>query len=160
MRAKVATDAGNARLHSNRMLPVFQTRFNGPGGGNCLSACVASLLELPIEQVPDFNASSGYWFRDLVDWCADRDVGVIYMDQGTSLKGIYSKVLCIEVWTVKGIEERHAIVSKRDLVTKEGLKQWQWRRVRVHDPKGKPSALFELQYVLILLPGVEIEAGL
>jgi hypothetical protein len=35
------------------MLPVDQTTFGHPGG-NCFSACVASLLELPIEEVPYF----------------------------------------------------------------------------------------------------------
>ena len=36
------------------MIPVYQTTFGSPGG-NCLSACVASLLELPIEEVPYFG---------------------------------------------------------------------------------------------------------
>ena len=41
------------------MKPVFQTTFGGPKApieerGNCFSACVASILELPIEQVPTF----------------------------------------------------------------------------------------------------------
>ena len=35
------------------MIPVDQTRYGDPGG-NCFSACVASLLELPIDDVPYF----------------------------------------------------------------------------------------------------------
>ena len=35
------------------MIPVTQTRMGDRG--NCLSACVASLLEIPIEWVPDFT---------------------------------------------------------------------------------------------------------
>jgi len=34
------------------MKPVMQTRYGD--AGNCLTACIASLLELPIEAVPDF----------------------------------------------------------------------------------------------------------
>ena len=39
------------------MKPVMQTQFLGqvgPGAGNCHAACVASILELPLEQVPNF----------------------------------------------------------------------------------------------------------
>jgi len=36
------------------MKPVDQTAF-GPSKGNCLSASIASLLELPIEDVPLFT---------------------------------------------------------------------------------------------------------
>ena len=35
------------------MKPVMQTQFNLQG--NCLSACIASLLELTIEEVPNFH---------------------------------------------------------------------------------------------------------
>lgn len=39
------------------MIPVLQDKFGRPskyGGGNCLQACVASLLNLPLESVPHF----------------------------------------------------------------------------------------------------------
>lgn len=35
------------------MIPITQTKVGDRG--NCLSACVASLLEIPIEWVPDFT---------------------------------------------------------------------------------------------------------
>jgi hypothetical protein len=52
------------------MKPVDQTTF-GVGLGNCLSACVASLLHLPIEEVPHFGADD-LWFQRLCDWLAPR----------------------------------------------------------------------------------------
>jgi len=33
------------------MIPVNQTRFEGAAGGNCLAACLASILELPLDEV-------------------------------------------------------------------------------------------------------------
>ena len=36
------------------MIPVYQTDF-GCGRGNCLQACIASILELPLEDVPHFS---------------------------------------------------------------------------------------------------------
>ena len=51
------------------MKPVDQTLFGSPGG-NCLPACVASLLNLTIEDVPHFGAED--WFDRLNDWLAPR----------------------------------------------------------------------------------------
>ena len=48
------------------MIKVNQTIFTVPGG-NCFSACVASLLELSLDQVPYFM---GYedWFSEFLKW--------------------------------------------------------------------------------------------
>lgn len=51
------------------MIPLDQT-INGDGKngnpvGNCWQACVASLLDLPLDQVPHFALESGEdWYRD------------------------------------------------------------------------------------------------
>lgn len=62
------------------MKPVDQTRF-GAGAGNCLAACIASLLELPIEEVfdiPNGGHDSRYW--EIVDeWLAARGLGLAYV---------------------------------------------------------------------------------
>lgn len=50
------------------MRPVDQTKFGFPGG-NCFSACVASILELDVEQVPYFMADPvEEWMRRLEAW--------------------------------------------------------------------------------------------
>lgn len=44
------------------MTPVMQTRFTKDGDrGNCMTACVASLLDLPIESVPYFIGEPDFW---------------------------------------------------------------------------------------------------
>lgn len=55
------------------MIPVDQTTFGQPGG-NCFSACVASLLDLPISEVPYFmDETSGVkWYAQLDAWLAPR----------------------------------------------------------------------------------------
>jgi hypothetical protein len=40
--------------------------------GNCLQAAVASLLDLPLDDVPHF-AEHGDWLERLVAWAADRN---------------------------------------------------------------------------------------
>jgi hypothetical protein len=50
------------------MKPVDQNAF-GPEKGNCFSACVASILELPIDDVPQFMTSENWW-HGFARWCA------------------------------------------------------------------------------------------
>mgnify|MGYP006450460919 CR=1 FL=1 len=42
------------------MMPVYQTVLEPPHG-NCLQACIASLFELPLEDVPNFMAYGSGW---------------------------------------------------------------------------------------------------
>ena len=72
------------------MIPVYQTRDGV--GGNCLQAAVASVLELPLDDVPDFvNAPDGMrtWPLALEAWLTER--GLLGMpvaphgDLGTAL---------------------------------------------------------------------------
>jgi len=51
------------------MKPIKQTIF-GEGKGNCLSACIASILELKIEEVPVFISSD--WWNDLQKWLQSK----------------------------------------------------------------------------------------
>jgi hypothetical protein len=46
------------------VIPVDQDRFGFPGDtelGNCFTACVASLLEMPLADVPLFVAEDEWW---------------------------------------------------------------------------------------------------
>ena len=69
------------------MIPVDQTSLYCPNGppGNCYNACIASILEIPLESLP--NPSNhwtidkpdwwpGYW-RDIVKWLKDRNIALI-----------------------------------------------------------------------------------
>lgn len=51
------------------MTPVGQTIFED-GKGNCLAACVASILDLPIEDVPNFAELD--YFAGLHAWLTER----------------------------------------------------------------------------------------
>eukprot|EP00754_Rhynchopus_humris_P008735 Rhum_TRINITY_DN13821_c1_g1::Rhum_TRINITY_DN13821_c1_g1_i1::g.64902::m.64902 len=53
------------------MKPVYQTDFS-PGTGNALQACVASLLELGLEDVPNFVAAKEGYARSLDAFLARR----------------------------------------------------------------------------------------
>lgn len=64
------------------MKPVFQQIVDARDG-DCLSACLASLLELPIEDVPKFArdaAGDGSAMMDRCrEWVAERGLALVYI---------------------------------------------------------------------------------
>ena len=60
------------------MKPVIQTRTGATG--NCFEACIASILELKLEEVPDFSAYSEdqTWVKKLNKWLSKR--GLVYFE--------------------------------------------------------------------------------
>lgn len=68
------------------MIPIRQTRVGK--GGNCFQACVASILEMPLEAVPDFcNEYPEDWFLKLGDWLKPMGMSAIMIkyDDGADL---------------------------------------------------------------------------
>lgn len=69
------------RLGDPQFRPVFQTRYGAPAG-NCTEACIASILGVPLEDVPDLykecrrEALDGNWFRVLNDWLKPRGLAL------------------------------------------------------------------------------------
>ncbi len=62
------------------MVAVYQDQFGE--GGNCLAACVASILEISIEVLPDFHAihaSGESWWNALVWTLRGRGWEVVLM---------------------------------------------------------------------------------
>jgi hypothetical protein len=53
------------------MIPVDQDRF-GPIEGNCFSACVASILDLNLVDVPRFMDDGERWLNTFFRWLAER----------------------------------------------------------------------------------------
>jgi len=64
------------------MIPVMQTVLGR--GGNCFSACLASLFNLPIEDVPNFFDIAGeddaMWWGAVRDWLRVRGFGIMSLD--------------------------------------------------------------------------------
>lgn len=63
------------------MKKVFQTNFT-PGEGNCMSACLATILGLKIEEVPNFRkqTTNGIEFYQAIQtWLKDFDMFLLVM---------------------------------------------------------------------------------
>lgn len=64
------------------MVPVDQTQFRSDGHhGNCFQASVASILELPLDSVPNFAEVHGsYFMKGFRAWVAERGLGTVYLN--------------------------------------------------------------------------------
>lgn len=60
------------------MIPVKQSIVgDGKEGrpmGDCFRACVASIFELPLEDVPHFVGNGASWHRDVQRWLGERSL--------------------------------------------------------------------------------------
>lgn len=97
------------------MIPVMQTKF-GAGVGNCWEACIASILEIAIEDVPDFPKddqdaataewldTQGYYFANFKDVRNDITLspGLLYIVGGKS-----PRFQCLHAVVFRGREMVH-----------------------------------------------------
>ena len=57
------------------MKKVFQTKFGKEG--NCFSACIASILELSIDDVPCFLEDAGMWYFNYQQWARKHNLDLV-----------------------------------------------------------------------------------
>lgn len=149
------------------MTPVDQTEF-GPFRGNCLSACVASLLDLPISEVPTFtdrHAEGGVdWVNGLATWLDARGWGLVivpWAKQHFLIRSGYV-IACGQPRSPCDPDENgnptmHAVIAKAVMdVTRVGPK-WtniEWRLEWVHDPHPDRAYLESgtVEHLLLLIP--------
>lgn len=95
------------------MIPVMQTRFGYPHG-NCWEACLASLLGVPIEKIPDGRPDGERaTYRELSDFLMERRQAIVglsflgtgqvaapprhyYMLSGTTESGLGHAVIALD----------------------------------------------------------------
>lgn len=120
------------------MRPVDQTTFGHPGG-NCFSACIASLLELPIEEVPYFmDESDGRapWDEQLDAWLETRGFYALHFNIQDPARMLWPKGYYIQVG--KSPRGDHAVVARRSDM--------------VHDPNPARDGLVSLEGFVLLVP--------
>jgi hypothetical protein len=97
------------------MIKVEQTRTE-IGKGNCFQACLASIFEIPIEEVPDWNRNGETRWLDLYDkWLAERGLAMTLVGVGGNPYREYPKDYY--VYWIGGFESLrfkglHAVVMK------------------------------------------------
>lgn len=58
------------------MKPVMQTKYGYPDG-NCFAACIASLLELSLDEVPAISSADDDYWQQWQTWLAPRGLMMI-----------------------------------------------------------------------------------
>lgn len=91
------------------MKPIDQTIFIGDSRpGNCFQACVASLLELPLDDVPHFietEAPGVDWYVGFTEWLAARQMFAVEVRLDVpAVLGLQPGVHCI----ISGPSPRHS----------------------------------------------------
>ena len=61
------------------MKKVYQTKFGKPEG-NCFSACLASILEIDISIVPNFQEPRGEWYKLYKKWLNQYNLDLVALN--------------------------------------------------------------------------------
>lgn len=122
------------------MIPVTQT-ITGDKKGNCLAACVASILELPIEQVPNFCGDFEEWILALHNWLKPMGLGVVFVKLDLCPSPDHLKENFLKGYTIGGVTGARGI--KHAVVLHDGQV--------IHDPHPGEAVAddIELEDVLI-----------
>lgn len=96
------------------MRPVSQTILHTQDGppGNCMQACVASVLELPLEEVPHFCADNR-WPFNFHEWLNER--GLFFLEVSFAEHGIDARADYMGYHLIAGPSPRgnflHSVVA-------------------------------------------------
>lgn len=138
------------------MKPVYQTKFD-KHGGNCLLACVASLLHRKLEDIPDFNLSGCGWFGELYEWCINEDLGLVLFNPAQFDRILLANTYCIMIHSVPGIaDENHATIGWCERIgppNAESLdrEHWEWGVRQLFDPNPNRVPVGELLHLIFLV---------
>lgn len=100
------------------MKPTDQTIFGYPNG-NCFAACVASLLEMPIEEMPNHHGKDNEgWWTCWREWGTERNISFInfqasdeYIPHGLTIASVKSPrgdfLHSVVSWAGKAIHDPH-----------------------------------------------------
>lgn len=117
---------------------IYQDKIHKKGQrGNCLAACISSVLTLPLEDVPAFEEMApGLWKEALNSWANSRGYLVLKTKQPDESGDLFIAV----GQTVRGT--RHAVVVKDQQM--------------IHDPHPSGAGLTQIEYLLRFVPFPEI----
>eukprot|EP00732_Lithocolla_globosa_P007569 Lithocolla_globosa_v1_NODE_9827_length_664_cov_4.638752.p1 type:complete len:152 gc:universal NODE_9827_length_664_cov_4.638752:559-104(-) len=95
---------------------VYQTNFS-PGQGNALQACVASIFQLPLEDVPNFIEHPKGYQTGIQQWLDQQTSGLAFLkisldERGGLVFPVHSPVTCLLAGKSPRGEFKHVVVAK------------------------------------------------
>ncbi|MFA5790752.1 MAG: hypothetical protein WC976_06800 [Caldisericia bacterium] len=116
------------------MKKVFQT-IHGESG-NCLAACLCSILELDIKDVPNFCEKGNGWFQDCNNFLRKFNLGLLAIDHNviSRTQSDYDYHYIVQGKSPRGFY--HAVVYHKNKM--------------VHDPHPSGLGLTDFNDVIVL----------
>lgn len=117
------------------MKPVFQTKFSDNGDhGNCLSAALASIFEVPLSTVPEFQEYGDEWWPKFCKWI--ETMGFYPLRINTDF--IFPGYCLIMGESPRDTKINHQVIYKNGLL--------------VHDPHPSGGGIVNIKEVMLLVP--------
>ena len=117
------------------MKPVDQTQFAGQGaGGDCVRAALASLLELPIDEVPHFlemGETPELWEIEFLEWLEERGITVWREEGHYAFEGYYLASGPAERGVSHMVVYRNGSLAHDPHPSRTGLTEVKWSRMLV-----------------------------
>lgn len=123
------------------MKPIHQTKIINKEGtitGNCFRACLASILEINIDSIPEFeNMKAGEWHQPFMNFLNENGyefegTGHIHrLEMLKTYEGVDGYII------VNGISPRKWVKRGHSVVYKDGI--------LVHDPHPSGDGLLEIK---------------
>lgn len=124
-----------------RLIPVDQTITGARG--NCYSACLASLFELPIELTPygfdeNYDGTTDSFWEPIYQWLADKGYGLFHLTVKNDFDISWYPGYLIAVGHMPGSSAYHAVIYYNGLLH--------------HDPSPMKAGLEKVEQVDLLYP--------
>lgn len=136
------------------MKPVYQTRFGAEG--NCWPACLASLFEVPLEEVDQCACQHEDWRAQTDAWLASKGlfyVEVPWVQEGTGLPFPITcppdgSLVIVGCWSNRNLP--HVCICKVNVVKRNEKGQGIAFGVElVHDPHPEGGAFSQVDGIMI-----------
>jgi len=122
------------------MIPIIQTKLHNPpeSNGNCMAACYASILEVPLSVVPTFeDMPIEEWKTALDNWLSKFNLQKVTID--ASFEDFVPTGYCLAIGkTVRSKTVLHCAVYKNGQM--------------VHDPHPSKSGLINVECWEVVFP--------
>ena len=117
------------------MIPIDQTKLHSSNqNGNCLAASLASILELPLSNIPEFENMGKEWWPKMVRWLESIGFYLIRWDEEVVLPGYY---------LVMGVSPRFKNLNHQVIYKNGEL---------VHDPHPSRAGVTKIKEISALVP--------
>lgn len=135
------------------MIKVYQTlTVDNDGQGNCLNACIASILERPLREVANILPNGeGCWFSQWNAWLAEQGYKLVYSKPGSPPKGYSLATLYTERVYPEGHRKAGANIAHMCVAFNGRI---------IHDPYPFGSERYDVRYFQELVPLTEAEKEL